>query len=107
MAIPTFGDMIHLFKGSGSLTPSAAVAMFVQGLGGWQLACVALLSAVVLLLGFGRKITSAFDAAGLPRGIFTLIATQDGRPPPRSPFAGDGYAVAGERAAKNGARSCV
>jgi hypothetical protein len=45
----SFGDMIHLFKGSGNLSLMAASRMFFEQLGGWQLASVALLSAVVLL----------------------------------------------------------
>jgi len=51
----TFGDMIHLYKGSGRLSPVAAITVNLQELGGWQLTGMALLAAVVFLLAYKRQ----------------------------------------------------
>ncbi len=73
----TFGDLIHLYKGSGNLSPAAALTMYLHELGGWQLAGVALLSAVVLPFAYRRRPLSGgfFMAIGTVQVVLVLVLT--------------------------------
>ncbi len=73
----SFGDMIHLYKGNGSLGPSAAITLYLQQLGGWQLAGVALLSAVVLPFAYKRRPLTGgfFMAIGAAQVALVLLLT--------------------------------
>lgn len=73
----SFGDMIHLFKGSGRLHPMAATTMYLQQLGGWQLAGVALLATLVLLLTYRRRplVGGFFLAIGAVQVVLLLALT--------------------------------
>jgi len=73
----SFGDMIQMYQGSGRLGPAAAITMYVEELGGWQLAGLALLSLVVLLFAYKRRPREGgfFIAIGAIQVCLVLVLT--------------------------------
>ena len=51
----TLGDLVHLYNGIARASPAAAITLHLRELGGWQLAGVALLAALVLPLACRRR----------------------------------------------------
>jgi len=73
----TIGDMAHLVKGNGSLTPIAAVGIYLRELGGWQLFAAALVSAIVLIFAYKRRPIAGgyFMVIGAAQVILVLVLT--------------------------------
>ena len=71
----SLGDMIHLYKGRECLNPWAAMTTYLQELGGWQLAGVALLAVAVLPLACRRRplAGSFFLAIGAAQVVLVLV----------------------------------